>query len=136
MAYFDIGVPYDPDMVLSFDLMPLGSSVPYGAGVRGNEWAAKTQVIIECQDGMQQNLMFGYNDDGGPTYTQYAGSNGGVLVTVVGHPDSPLGVWQRDQQFRLGDYVDCAGTLTQVWMGGAGWTFEGRGDNLRLEIPG
>ncbi|MDX1748398.1 MAG: hypothetical protein R3324_20880, partial [Halobacteriales archaeon] len=72
----------------------------------------------------------GYNDDGGPTSKTINGS--GYQFIVVGHPSSPIGVWQRDQRFRLRDYAPGGTTITEVRIGGGGWDFEGRADNLRI----
>jgi hypothetical protein len=115
------------DAVVGFDVNPLFSDVRNGTGDGNAEWPAMAVLTLEREDSSQVTLLIGYNYRGG-----FSDDRGDLVI--VGFGNVPQGVWQRDQRFRVRDFVPDAARVLRVMFGGGGWSYESRFDNVFVSL--
>jgi V8-like Glu-specific endopeptidase len=122
----DLDAPLNEgDAILTFDVNPIFSDVVGGTGNGNTEWPAQVNLVVQRNDGSQKRLLIGYNYRGGFSEDQ-------GVIRIVGLGNVPQGVWQRNQTFRLRDYIPDAARILGIFIGGAGWSYESRFDNVSL----
>lgn len=130
-----VGLEYEPatpfavtdNTVVRFDIQIGASTVRNGAGDANTEWGGSVRIRGETATGDPIQVVYGYGDRGGATSATVDWTH------IVGHPFTPIGQWQRGEQFRLRDAIPEIAVITSIYVGGAGWDFSGRVDNLVIE---
>ncbi len=110
---------------IAFDINPVFSDVGDGAGWTDEEYPAFVDVRLWDASGDSSDIRFCYNYRGGVSHT-----NGNLMFVVF--PSVSQNVWQRNQLFRLRDYVPTAVRISRIIIGGNGWDYEGLFDNISV----
>ena len=110
---------------ITFDINPVFSDVGDGAGWTNEEYPAFVDLRLWDATNDSTDVRFCYNYRGGLSHT-----NGHMIFVVF--PDVPQNVWQRNQMFRLREYVPGAVRMSLIMVGGNGWDYEGYVDNINI----
>ncbi len=108
-----------------FDINPVFSDVGDGAGWTNEEYPAFVDLRLWNANNDSTDVRFCYNYRGGVSH-----KNGNLIFVVFSNV--PQNVWQRNQLFRLRDYVHDAVRMSRIIIGGNGWNYEGRIDNIKI----
>jgi hypothetical protein len=121
----ETSIPVTPQTLLKFDVYPVSSSVIDGTGISNGEYPATVVVVLETPTGTKE-LRCSYSqitaakpDREFPTMYQIS------TTGVVG--------WLRNEEVRIHTYFPDATEISEVRLEGAGWDFEGRFDNVRIQ---
>ena len=113
---------------ITFDINPVFSDVGDGAGWTNEEYPAFVNLRLWKANNDSIDIRFCYNYRGGVSHLSTDGKTNFIVI-----PNVQKNVWQRNQMFKVRDYVSDATRISKIFIGGNGWDYEGYFDNIRIE---
>jgi len=122
----ELNIEVNNQTKISFDVRASYSSVRNGSGDNNGEFPINVHLDLKDNQGEEFQLRFAYNYRGGSDRTV------GNFVQV-GFGEVQQDEWIRDEKFLITDYQPDVTQVTNIWIGGCGWDFEGSVDNILIE---
>jgi hypothetical protein len=127
--YMDLDIPIAGEKaVLTFDVKSIYSTVPGGSGDGNLDYPACLVLTLQDTNGQEEQLGIGYSYRGG--YSGFAPGNPNIYI--VGYGNVSQDTWLRGESIVVQDYCPTASKVTSIWIGGMGWDYESRFDNICL----
>jgi PKD repeat protein len=129
--HLETAIPVTADTIVRYDINTIADSLGNG-GYYGHEYPVNVMVTVVDSDGYLTDIWQSYSLNGGVNKT--INSPGGFYETnetrIIVHTNTPASTWVRDEHYRIQDIVPDATAVVSVRLGGVGWDFEGRYDNI------
>ena len=123
--YTPLNLPLTAESTISFDVNPVYSNAPGGAGPLDQIYPIEVHLKLNDADGNLLQLLLCYNYRGGAGYSDPS------YMRVV-FPYCEQDVWLRGQTFRIADYFPRAVFMKDIYLRADGWDYEGCIDNIKL----
>ena len=121
-------IPVTDTTYIRFDALATSRDVADGCGYSCQEYPTSVKLFVDDSQGNQYTVRYAFNYGGAEKNISTATSKQYAF-------DIPQGQWQRNLAFNIRKAWPNAVRITEVYLAGNGWNFDGGIDNLAI-VPG
>jgi hypothetical protein len=123
--YHEFDIPVDDNTLVSYDVKAVYSSIP----IAETHYPIFVELTLALEDTLTAKLRYAYNYSGGKNIST-------ADFIQIARGDAGEDAWLYDESFNVRAHFPTAQRIKKLWIGGAGWDYEGFADNIAVENDG